>query len=71
MIDCELAKKLKDAGFPQHTDGSLNTAAEPAYIPTLEELLEACMRVTPKLILEVTPGKDMATHVAKYWLENH
>jgi hypothetical protein len=40
----ELAKELKDAGFPQK-EGKYATSWEPpdsAYLPTLEELIEAC-----------------------------
>jgi hypothetical protein len=41
-MNYELAKKLKDAGFPiqewiQHKDGSRQP-----YLPTLSELIEAC-----------------------------
>ncbi len=53
----ELAKELKDAGFPQHLDGNkqmngdpMRFHAEPCvgehetciYIPTLSELIEVC-----------------------------
>lgn len=50
MISYELAKKLKDAGFPQKGKGefleSLNDECDVcgfhvAYIPTLSELIEA------------------------------
>ncbi len=51
-MNYELAKKLKDAGFPQ-TDLSKKKyipnpdfggkPVEGAYIPTLSELIEACM----------------------------
>ena len=42
-MNYELAKELKDAGFPQlrpveHAPNS----DEPLYIPTLEELIDAC-----------------------------
>lgn len=42
MISYELAKKLKDAGFPQHKcfDATCNKAHPER--PTLEELIEAC-----------------------------
>lgn len=57
MISYELAKKLKDAGFPQDRDGdgyelgsnglrrsyqSFDDFLEYAYAPTLSELIEAC-----------------------------
>lgn len=46
MITYELAKQLKDAGFPQSGRGNLIKAnwidMEIAYKPTLEELIEAC-----------------------------
>lgn len=51
MIPYELAKKLKDAGFPQEMkDGSMlddglnneGYGPETAYDPTLSELIEAC-----------------------------
>lgn len=52
MISYKLAKKLKDAGFPQHVkDGSVRhidacdwgriECAQP-YAPTLSELIDAC-----------------------------
>lgn len=54
-MDYELAEQLKDAGFPQgideysqyvESDGSIccywNRIETGAYIPTLEELIEAC-----------------------------
>jgi len=47
-MNYELAKKLKDAGFEQYGNGTLavcppgSTEADIAYIPTLEELIEAC-----------------------------
>lgn len=47
MINYELAKKLKDAGFPQKDIcghcGYLNIDyTDVAFIPTLSELIEAC-----------------------------
>ena len=43
-MDYELAKKLKDAGFPQsHCEGKYNGHNTPIYYePTLEELIDAC-----------------------------
>lgn len=50
----ELAKGLKDAGFPQNLDGNRNMAGGPmmfgvglpdrqrCYVPTLSELIAAC-----------------------------
>lgn len=46
-MDYELAKELKDAGFPQtpasslKSDGPIQTI-NGCYIPTLEELMQAC-----------------------------
>lgn len=46
MISYELAKQLKDAGFPQtdHEDDFIEDAFHDVYVskPTLEELIEAC-----------------------------
>jgi hypothetical protein len=48
MLSHELAKELKDAGFPQGepeqytSDGQWIPEAERKYIPTLSELIEAC-----------------------------
>lgn len=47
MISYELAKKLKDAGFPQWNyqkkgDVFCRGTDKECYIPTLSELLEAC-----------------------------
>lgn len=55
-ISYELAKKLKDAGFPQHQNWcevgcahddtncliNLLESKKPPYVPTLSELIEAC-----------------------------
>jgi hypothetical protein len=54
-MNYELAKRLKDAGFPQNENGTWITASgqlwgfppklsgeEPVFCPTLEELIEAC-----------------------------
>jgi hypothetical protein len=47
-MNYELAKKLKDAGFPQSGRGGFKWTdeephlGEPVYIPTLSELIEAC-----------------------------
>jgi len=59
MIDYELAKELKDVGFPQKGKGEtfqLNWAetttasGNTAYIPTLSELIEACGEGFTKLL---------------------
>lgn len=48
MITYELAKKLKDAGFPQYNHSPeyrgdrLNESPNIPYEPTLSELIEAC-----------------------------
>ena len=49
-MDYELAKELKDAGFPQNGTGGWTYAPDKlvtrptdrVYVPTLEELIEAC-----------------------------
>lgn len=49
-MNYELAKKLKDTGFPQEGDSSRQILIKPIdldnplylYFPTLEELIEAC-----------------------------
>lgn len=50
-VDYELAKKLKDAGFPQEGEGKIRDEVGrvhsanddfTAYLPTLSELIEAC-----------------------------
>jgi hypothetical protein len=63
----ELAKQLKDAGFPQnissHAEGSwtddLSTMDETVYFPTLSELIEACGEDFNDLLR--VGGVDMAT----------
>jgi hypothetical protein len=54
----ELAKDLKEAGFPQAGDGATYVdlgSKDSFYVPTLEELLEACVElVKPK---EPTPSE--------------
>jgi hypothetical protein len=46
-MDCELSKRLKDAGFLE--DETVYRAKNPdPYIPTLDELIEAC-EASPKL----------------------
>ena len=56
MISYELAKQLKDAGFPQHGRGIFigkqgtnigDNVDIPwaCYVPTLSELIEACLRM--------------------------
>lgn len=47
MISRELAKRLKDAGFPQTRrdatiDADEGDGVQPLMIPTLSELIEAC-----------------------------
>lgn len=38
----ELAKELKDAGFPQHSCTDITCSKNALTIPTLSELIEAC-----------------------------
>jgi hypothetical protein len=48
MIDYKLANELREAGFPQGGNGrwlvdpEQIVARDRAYVPTLEELIEAC-----------------------------
>lgn len=94
-MNYSLAKELKDAGFPQVDDeqrtvdnvldvirrgGNVNKEGETAYVPTLEELIEACGK--GKLAWDYTDGRDFTamrddikTHgptpteaVARLWL---
>lgn len=58
MITYELAKELKDAGFPQNIEPDLIYAGEvPAQFPTLSELIEACGDDFEKLS-HMTTGND-------------
>jgi len=44
-IDYKLAKQLKEAGYPQHEEGTCTRGACYGFdycMPTLEELIEAC-----------------------------
>jgi hypothetical protein len=49
-MDYELARELRDAGFPQGTKGTwtypldalVTRSADRIYVPTLEELVEVC-----------------------------
>jgi len=61
-IDYELVKKLKDAGFPQTLDGNKTLSGKPMkfygkegepYVPTLEELIDACTDDGTQLIKSV------------------
>lgn len=53
-MNYELAKKLKDAGFPQGKNGNFSISvsssipvdSELPYIPTLSELIEACVKLS-------------------------
>lgn len=72
-MNYELAKQLKDAGFPQregrwiceHNDVIiLKGACESYYYPTLEELIEACGDEFHCLILTTTGGIDSNK---KFW----
>lgn len=81
MVDYNLAKKLKDAGFPFHHPESKWSK----YIfPTLSELIEACGERFGYLWQELdikewcacgqnwsifTQGKDPYVAVAKLWLK--
>lgn len=61
MITYELAKQLKDGGFPQELNHrycehgfavGVDTCKESAYYPTLSELIEACGDDIEMLVLE-------------------
>jgi len=82
-MNYDIAKKLKEAGFPQlwKNEGfrTIKGYGEISYIPTLEELIEACGK--PLLIEGVadywisqrgmfkTQGKTPSEAVANLWLE--
>jgi hypothetical protein len=59
-MNYELAKQLKDIGFPQGGDGKWIGSPDAlvwrnddrAYVPTLEELIEACGHDFSTLVLE-------------------
>jgi hypothetical protein len=96
MISYDLAKQLKDAGFPQNLDGNRQLNGQPmrhhshgsardcdegcVYVPTLEELVEACNTTFSIYIeghgadateagSEITGSGDTPTEaVAKLWL---
>jgi len=96
-MNYELAKKLKDAGFPQSGDGNylignIETdeggiiTTNSVYIPTLEELIEACgdrFISLHKYYHQWVCNEGMEVHqfdsqgstpeeaVAKLWLELH
>jgi hypothetical protein len=76
-MDYPLAKALKDAGFPQEgkgrwiVDPNLIVARreDRAYIPTLEELIEACGN--ERIIVEIVEGRLKVLNtdnVARLWL---
>lgn len=58
-MNYDLCKKLKDAGFPQHTRSKeffINSeTGERPHNPTLEELIEACGK--GELVLNTIDGK--------------
>lgn len=62
----ELAKELKDAGFPQFSGDLLwdSEKAEHYTVPTLSELIEACRTVEP--VFELMTGSS-GTHPTNYW----
>jgi hypothetical protein len=66
-MNYELAKELKDAGFPQNLDGNTTLSGKPLkfygklgepYCPTLEELLSACGQQFHSLISTGATGWD-------------
>ena len=55
MIDYNLAKELKEAGFPQKrnlisqlSNGGTETSTFDCYSPTLSELINACVKLLPE-----------------------
>lgn len=50
MINYELAKELKEAGFPQadYNWVLIKDGDGQVFLPTLSELIEACMKFLPK-----------------------
>lgn len=79
-MDYALAKQLKDAGWKPKkafideayiSDGKpLNIdTREPVEYPTLSELIEAVLHLTPHFVLDISVGKDLEKHVAEFWLE--
>lgn len=63
MISYELAKQLKDAGFPlirmleKKENGVYFSTAEPKYFnPTLSELIEACREALDEIVIYITDG---------------
>lgn len=70
MIEYNLAKQLKDAGFPQHNlgevyhpDGCTNEACH----PTLSELIEACGKDFGVLGRNNSDRKIGNTDPSHYW----
>lgn len=69
-MDYELAKELKDAGFPMYDDPIsrhevdmlpyINEDGSRWYAPTLEELIEACEKITYGLFLQHTGNNYIA-----------
>ena len=51
----ELAKELKEAGFPQMTNGYTWYVDQVIAVPTLSELIEACGEV--EMVLNIIDGK--------------
>ena len=76
-MNYELAKKLKKCGFPQGGDGKwigppdalMWRNDDRVYVPTLEELIEACgMEHVVRAILEKQIIEITREAVARLWL---
>jgi hypothetical protein len=66
-MNYELAKQLKDAGFPQLGNVTDKTLHSPSFHPTLSELIEACYPKSGEefaLIVEFNGGYKTSI---RYW----
>lgn len=77
-MNYELAKKLKDAGFPQKPKSEFplficEDNKEPLQVPTLSELIEACGEGFKALIdegesFEINPDYSKGKMIHKRWM---
>ena len=69
-MNYELAKQLKDAGFPSGKENEDYYEEFRQWIPpTLSELIAAVLKLTPRFVLECETGKNLEEAVARLWLE--
>ena len=69
-MDYELAKKLKDAGFPDIQEMKLENEEHTEiryYMPTLSELIEACGYGFRQLVLHTEYNKNRET-IGRVWM---